>query len=117
MKVTIPKGRYQMKSEAKNPTSAMKAMIMNMKHEEPAEIEQLINMMRNHKVSDETSSFHFNFGSDTKDFKPLTPKTSPQPSKSTTFTLSPEFQFSFSANVRSDNKQQKNYIGKPPLHS
>lgn len=97
------------------------------KQEEPAEIEQLIDMMRNHKVSDDTSSFHFNFGSDTsttKDFKPLTPKTSPQPTViKPSFTFSPEFQFSFSANVRSSisppinvadktQQQQKNYIGK-----
>lgn len=66
------------------------------------DIDQLITMMKNHKVSDD-SPFDFNFNNQAK---PLTPQPSPQPipatttsATSTTFTPSPEFKFSFSANI------------------
>ncbi|GAA5799178.1 hypothetical protein HPULCUR_004588 [Helicostylum pulchrum] len=63
------------------------------------DIDQLITMMKNHKVSDD-SPFDFNFNN----AKPLTPQPSPQQipattTNSTTFTPSSEFKFSFSANI------------------
>ncbi|KAG2190628.1 hypothetical protein INT46_009327 [Mucor plumbeus] len=80
--------------------------------DEPVEMEQLITMMRNHKVSDETSSFNFNFGTGnnnnnnkTLSIPPSPPLPSPssQSSSRSNWTPSPEFKFSFSANIPQKN--------------
>ncbi|CAO0799491.1 unnamed protein product [Mucor circinelloides] len=87
--------------------------------DEPVEMEQLIAMMRNHKVSDETSSFNFNFGigkannSNNKNLSiasPPPPPPSPasqSSSRSNNWSPSPEFKFSFSANIPQKNH---NYV-------
>lgn len=83
--------------------------------DEPVEMEQLIAMMRNHKVSDETSSFNFNFGigkannSNNKNLSiasPPPPPPSPasqSSNRSNNWSPSPEFKFSFSANIPQKN--------------
>lgn len=87
--------------------------------DEPVEMEQLIAMMRNHKVSDETSSFNFNFGTGktnnsnrTLSVAPPPPPPPPPPSPASqssssrsnnNWSPSPEFKFSFSANIPQKN--------------
>ncbi|KAI9476344.1 MAG: hypothetical protein EXX96DRAFT_576836 [Benjaminiella poitrasii] len=80
------------------------------KGKEPVEMEQLIFMMKNHKVSDDTASFDFNFGLNNN--KPLTPIPSPQSatSSTTSFIPSPEFKFSFSATIPNANNPPSGYI-------
>ncbi|KAI7903222.1 uncharacterized protein BX663DRAFT_44421 [Cokeromyces recurvatus] len=88
-------------SQQTKPLLIIENTIDTEKGKEPAEMEQLISMMKNHKVSDDTASFDFNFGLNNNN-KPLTPIPSPQ-SATTSFIPSPEFKFSFSASIPNTN--------------
>ncbi|CEP13052.1 hypothetical protein [Parasitella parasitica] len=81
--------------------------------DEPVEMEQLITMMQNHKVSDESSTFDFNCdtGNDNNtsnnnkmlSMPPPPPSPSSQSSSRRHWSPSPDFKFSFSANIHRKN--------------
>ncbi|KAI8637936.1 hypothetical protein BD408DRAFT_423795 [Parasitella parasitica] len=85
--------------------------------DEPVEMEQLITMMQNHKVSNEVSSFKFTFdtGNDnnTSNNNNISPMPPPPPSPSSQssgrsqWSSSPEFKFSFSANINQKNQEEE----------
>ncbi|GAN08531.1 hypothetical protein MAM1_0209c08045 [Mucor ambiguus] len=95
--------------------------------DEPVEMEQLIAMMRNHKVSDETSSFNFSFGTGKTNSSnnntmlsiashaPSPPPPPPSPASQSSsrsnnnWSPSPEFKFSFSANIPQKNHNYVDY--------